>query len=267
MTAPFDPARLRILNYNTHVGVTIRGALRFLLDTHDPHLVVLQEVQSPRARLAARVVLPPHIWSAVGTRPASTGRGSAGTLLFARRSALELAGSSNELVTPFRDRFHPERRCTTGRYVHRATGQVLDIGAVHLWTLAGSAAAPAIRAAHLTQLRAHAGSARRARSAGRLPFRIGDFNEHISGGGGSPAERELATADLRPARPAGDHTGRLDEIFVPREIACHDYRAITLPSHFPGVEGPHKALVVDVTIPPRSHPARPVHAGHRAGRG
>ena len=33
MTAPFDPARLRILNYNTHVGVTIRGALRFLLDT------------------------------------------------------------------------------------------------------------------------------------------------------------------------------------------------------------------------------------------
>ena len=58
-----------------------------------------------------------------------------------------------------------------------------------------------------------------------------------------------------------------DTNFVPRELACQDYRAITLPPHFPGVEGPHKALVVDVTIPPRSHAAPPVHAGHRAGRG
>lgn len=265
MTAPFAPATLRILTYNTHVGLTLRGAVRFLLDTEKPDLVALQEVQSPRARLVARVVFPAHVWSAVGTRPASTGRGSAGAMILARRSSLQLLGSSNDLVTPSRDRFHPERRCTTGRYLHRATGRVLDVGAVHLWTLAGSAAAPGIRAGHLDQLRSHAESARQARREGRLPVRMGDFNEHVAGRGDSPAEQQLATADLRPARPASDRASRLDEIFVPDEMACDDYRAISLPAHFAGIEGPHKALVVTVTIPGTDQPS-PAHVGRRGHR-
>jgi hypothetical protein len=264
MTSPFDP-RLRILNYNTHVGVTLRGAVRFLLDTQDPHLVVLQEVQSPRARLAARRVFLPHLWLAAGTRPASMGRGSAGTLIFARRSVFRLIASSNDLITPFRDSFHPERRCTTAQYLHRPTEQILDIGAVHLWTLKNASTFPVVRTEHLAQLRAHVDSAVRARRAGRLPFRAGDFNEHISGRGGSPAEREMAAANLRPARPANDHARRIDEIFVPDELACDDYRAVTVPSHFAGVEGSHKALVVDVKIPHRIHQPQHPLAGQGAG--
>ena len=268
MTAGPDP-RLRMLTYNTHVGTTIRGAVRFLLDTEKPDVVVLQEVQSPRARLAARLVLPPHVWSAVGTSPRSTGRGSAGTLVFGRRSVLERVGGSNERITPFHDRNHPERRLTTGQYRHRATGQVLDIGGVHLWTLVagpgGAAFRELIRANHLAQLRAYTESARQAREAGRLPFRIGDFNEHMAARGDTPAEQAMATAHLRPARPAGDHVRRIDEIFGPTELDYQDFRAVALPAHFPGVETPHRALVVDVTVPALAHP-HPVHAGHRSGR-
>jgi hypothetical protein len=206
------------------------------------------------------------VWSAVGTLPPSTGRGSAGTIVFARRSVLERVGATNVRITAFHDRNHPERRLTTGRYRHRATGQVLDIGAVHLWTLvAGTADPDVVRSNHLAQLRAHAASARRARAAGRLPFRVGDFNEHMSGGGGTPAEQAMATAHLRPARPAGDHAQRIDEIFGPAELGYQGFRAVALPAHFPGVETPHRALVVDVTIPQVNHsPAHPVHAGRHA---
>ena len=265
MTAPFD-THLRILTYNTHVGVTIPGAVRHLLDTLAPHLVVLQEVQSPLARQRAGLLFSSQVWSSVGTRPASTGRGSAGTLIFGRRSVLNKVGESNDLITPFHDRFHPERRCTTGQFQHRPSGQVLDIGAVHLWTLKNSSIDPAVPAGHLAQLRAHADSAVRARRAGRLPFRLGDFNQHLDGRGHSPAEQELARADLRPARPDNDHTRRIDEIFAPDELTRGGFRAVTLPSHFPGVEGPHKALVVDVTIPRLALLHRRVPAGQGAGR-
>jgi endonuclease/exonuclease/phosphatase family metal-dependent hydrolase len=260
MNAPLAPP-LRILTYNTHVGRAIRGAVRFLLETEAPQLVVLQEVQSRPARAAARAVFRPHLWSSVGTRPASTGPGSAGTLIFARRSVLKLVGSSNDVVTPFRDPMHPERRCTTGRYVHGATGNLLDVGAVHLWTLHGSQAAPVIDIQHEAQLRAHVESARRARREGWLPFRLGDFNEPIEGRGLTRAERQLAAADLRPARRPQDDARRIDEIFAPDELTYHDYRAIKLPSHFHGVEGQHKALVVDVALPLVAHPRPNVPAG------
>jgi endonuclease/exonuclease/phosphatase family metal-dependent hydrolase len=265
MTAPID-TQLRILTYNTHVGVTIPAAVRHLLDTLAPHLVVLQEVQSPLARQRAGVLFSSQVWSSVGTQPASTGRGSSGTLIFGRRSVLEKVGESNDLITPFHDRFHPERRCTTGQFQHRPSGQVLDIGAVHLWTLKDSSIDPAVRVQHLAQLRAHVDSAVRARGAGRLPFRLGDFNQHLEGRGHSPAEQELARADLRPARPKNDHTRRIDEIFAPEELTRSDFRPITLPSHLPGVEGPHKALVVDVTIPRLVHQPHHVPAGQGAGR-
>jgi endonuclease/exonuclease/phosphatase family metal-dependent hydrolase len=261
--------RLRILTYNTHVGTTLRGAVPFLLEQERPDLVLLQEVQSRPARASARRLFLPHVWSSVGLLPLSRGRGSSGTLIFARRSVLERLRSSNLPLTPFHDPKHPERRLTTGQYRHRATGRVLDIGCVHLWTrVAGGTADPGVVLSnHRAQLQAYAASAREARRAGRLPFRIGDFNEHMTGSGGTPAEHAMATADLRPARPAHDDTSRIDEIFGPPELGYDGFRAIALPTNFAGVEGPHKALVVDVTVPQLAHAhAHPVRAGHGSGR-
>jgi hypothetical protein len=255
--APADVSWVRVLEYSTHVGqqVQIRGgAVRWLLRRFQPELVVLTEVQLPAARRRARIVFPPSSWSAVGFRPASTGPHSAGTLVLAHRSVFKKVGGSNVLLSAAvpGDKFLPERRRTVGQFEHRATGRVLDVGAVHLWVIGNKG--PRVRAEHLDQLASHVDSAQEARAAGRFPIRAGDLNEWIRGDGTSAAERGFRAADLVPARPTADKAQRLDEIFVPIEAPLRNYQAIHPPAHMTGVEGHHLAVVVDVGLTRKAAP-------------
>lgn len=239
---------VRFLNYNTHVGQVLRsGGVRWLLREFVPHVVTLQEVQSAAARAWARATFDPVTWSAVGMWPASDGRGDSGTLVFARRAALKKIGHRNPLVSPFLDQMHPERSATAGVYEHRRTGQVLDVGSVHTWAT-GDLARPIVRRGHTAQLEVHQRSAQRARALGHLPFRAGDWNERINGNGTTPAEQAMREARLVPARPRGDSERRLDEVFVPLELATRNYRTVPMTT-FAGGEGEHRATVVDVAIP------------------
>lgn len=241
---------VRLLDYNTHVGLVIRsGGVRWLLRTFTPDLVTLQEVQSPAARAWARALFNPFTWSAVGLWPASDGRGDTGTLVFARRTLFRKLEHRNPLISPFRDQDHPERSGTAGVFEHRPSGLVLDVGSVHTWAL-GAGATPAVRAGHRLQVEAYQRSAQRARELDRLPVRAGDWNEDIDGDGTSLAERAMLAADLEAARSRDDHSTRLDEVFVPSEIDTRNYRTVTMTGRgFRGAEGHHKAVVVDLILP------------------
>lgn len=129
--------QFRVLVANTHVGDAI-ALMKAAVREHKAHLVLTQENQAPADRARLRKAFPRWTWVAAGFAPKSTGLGAAGTQVLARRRVFKLLGSGNELVTPFRDKWHPTRRVTYADLWHRRAGAKFRAISGHTWTLGGS---------------------------------------------------------------------------------------------------------------------------------
>lgn len=136
VTVVFHGQLIRVLVANTHVG----DAIHLLAEAKrrwKPHLVLTQENQSPTARARLRKAFPAITWASSGFEPPATGRGSAGTQVLARRTTFSKRGSGNQLVSPYLDRWHPERRCTWMDLRHRRAKMTFRAISGHTWTLGG----------------------------------------------------------------------------------------------------------------------------------
>lgn len=216
---------LRFLNINTHVGQSLRqGGTRRAKRKYRPHVVTLQEVQHLPNRILVRAIFNPIQWSCVGHKPRSWGRGAAGSMVLVRRSRMKKIESSNELVSHYRGKWHPERRTTYGVFIDRKTQKKWFICSAHTWTLAGGTA-DWIREGHETQVRAYVRMMLRARKEGARAIAIGDWNERV-GNGNLLVEREMRESKFVSGRPA-DVTGTsLDEAYVTSNVKVLKYKRI-----------------------------------------
>lgn len=246
MTTDTDDAwvQLRVLIVNTHVGMLLLTAVRWLLRRDRYHLVLLQEVSSPLARMRLRLAFPLATWRLVGTRPASTGRGSSGTIVATRRSRLRHTGNGNPLLTPqrfvngVRDKWHPERRITWGTYIDRRTRRDVFAMSLHPWHTRGGP--QSVIDEHNRQVRAYATTARE---------RVRDGFVTIVGGDVNATRGSLAGERLGPANGlrvvSWEHIDALlvsaTEPASPERIRVQSVEHIDL-SRFRGGEVAHKAI-------------------------
>lgn len=244
---------MRILIAPTHVGQALKsGDIAELKRRHKPAAVLLTEVQNPDVRAAARRVFPRLGWIAGGLVPASTGTGSAGTLVFAKRSVFAKVDQGNELVSPFLDRWHPTRRTTWLRLRVRALSKarrwVVTLVPAHTWTQANTQG-PTHRTMVLDgfrrQVDAYAHVARDHIAEGGEVIAAGDWNASV-GDGGTYVEACMRSAGLTTARPGGitEHAAlRLVEAYLSPGLEVVSY-TIEPPAADRGRD--HIALVVDV---------------------
>lgn len=236
---------LRVLVVNTHVGLLLMSAVRWLLQRDWYHVVLLQECGSPTARAKLRLVFPLLTWRLVGMQPPSMGPGSSGTIIATRRKRLKLRSSSNTLLTRQRfvngkrDRFHPERRLTRGEYHDRRTKHELMLSSLHPWHIKGGPQ-PVIEE-HDRQVRAYAQAAELAHADELLAVLGGDMNETRERG---VARIAFENAELRTV--SWEH---IDGLWVSRDrdVRVHSVEHVDL-SHFPGGEPQHDAIAVTLLL-------------------
>ena len=230
-------------------------------------LVVLQEVAVADQRAPLRAaVFRPHLWSSVGTLP-GLDRPRLGRHAHLRAAVgPELAGSSNERgdAVPRLDAIRSGAAPRGGTCTR--DGKLLDVGAVTSGPCAAPQAAPAIDVQPEPSC-ALSRSARRARRAGRLPFRS------VTSTSTSRARwTRTPRASSRP-QTCGQPGGRRSPRETPRRDlrARRAHRTTTIgPISCPRTSrrrGPAQGAGRGRGVAPGAHPRRAVHAGHRRARG
>jgi len=200
----------------------VRSALK-------PHVCTLQEVQSLSARANARLLHNPLQWIEIGLRPKSDGHGSAGTLVFVRRSRFKVISKTNRMLTPRieGDRYHPERRLTKIVVEDRQTGSHWRFVSVHTWTKGRAGSNQAyVDEQHYAQVNAYVAQLRLAENTGQRGVTVGDWNEPI-GDGGTYVESQISNAGMTSARmDANDKRVSLDEAYVTEGVKVLVYRKV-----------------------------------------
>lgn len=221
MTRPTEPANpvrdayLDVLTFNVHVGQAIyHGGLRWLRRRYPgADLIALNEVQSRRAKAAARLVLRPIRWRATRT--------SSGTIVYSRRRRFKRLDTTDRPLTGYLGRMHPARRLVSTRLLDRRTGRVVDLTAVHTWHIHGHELGDGTRVTegHLAQVRAIA-EHHADQPHDTIQAAAGDWNENLRTMLGVPSARRimLDVADMLPAARIRDVEGDtdlgLDEVFI-----------------------------------------------------
>lgn len=227
---------LRVLVVNTHVGMLLMSAVRYFLRSFNPHVVLLQEVQSPTARAKLRLVFALTKWSLTGTRPPSTGHGSNGSIVALRRDRLKRTSHVSRLVTRYRDRFHPERRLVFADATDRVTAHELRISSVHTW-------AGANLPEHRTQVAVYGRAVQEAHAQLKLALFGGDVNERTHAGE-TLFDNTMSERHMIAARIEG-----LDGLWVSRaaDVRCVQSTAVAM-TKWRGGEKHHRALLVTLQL-------------------
>lgn len=232
-------AQLRVLVVNTHVGMLLLTAVRWLLRRERYHVVLLQEVSSPLARARLRVALPWRTWRLTGTRPPSTGRGSSGTIVATRRARLRHLDDANTLMTRYRDRMHPTRRLTLGEFVDRHSEVDLMLASVHPWHIKGGP--DEVVAEHDRQVHRYAQAVAEAHAGGLVAIIGGDINEVRERGVARDAFTRVGLRAL-----TWDHIDGLWVTHSP-DVRCVAVETIPL-DRFRGGEAQHDAISVTLEL-------------------
>lgn len=232
---------LRVLVVNTHVGLLLMNAVRWLLQRERYHIVMLQECGRPMARARLRLVFSPLKWKLVGVVPPSLGPGSSGTIIATRRERIRYVDSSNRLITKFLNRMHPTRRLTVGHYVDKRTRHELQISSMHTWHIVGASKGGMIEATHDRQLDLYGLSAREGHKMLRLCMYGGDVNETRARG---KAAQVMRDAHMREVVYDG-----LDGLWVSDAVDCRTVSVDLIPLvRFKGGEKSHDALSVTLQL-------------------
>lgn len=147
--------KLRVLTFNTHVGLALFvGAIAWLLARiPGVHLVALQEVQSPRARKAARRIFNEKKWHAampVGDR--------VGVVCFAKKKRFRLDHKTEHNISADAGRMFPQRDLIGLTLFDKQTKRRVDFTSIHTWHIVGKRldqAHPMVYG-HIKQVRTHA---------------------------------------------------------------------------------------------------------------
>ncbi len=130
---------IRVLSFNTHVGLAIPAITWLLARTGRVHIVLVQEASRPPARKALRRTLPSSTWR---TRGPGESDPLVGTFVLGRRKRFQILSGVNERISdaqPLVDgkAMYPQRNLIAALFHDKLTGWEIDASSVHTWHMKG----------------------------------------------------------------------------------------------------------------------------------